>query len=81
MNYTCALYGLQLSAIMQAEYTGPYSLVCSLAIGYVSGVISNVHVWSGPDVEYHLETEINYISGMYMYVQLICDYIATYLHM
>ena len=66
-TYVCATssYGLQ-STILQAEYIGPNSLVCTAEAGYVNGA---VYVWwIGPNVEHILESEIDFINGMWLYV-------------
>ena len=57
-----------LQSILQAEYTGPDGLECILVANDFSGVdyVSNGSViirWTGPDVVYDLETEVDRLNG------------------
>ena len=55
--------------MIEAEYTGANSLVCVLGIDdftqveYVDNASVNV-LWSGPDVMYSLETDVDPLNGM-----------------
>jgi len=67
--------------MIQAEHFAPNSLVCMPGVndfrqfGYIN--TSNVHVlWTGPNVEYYLETEIDPLTGMiYRFQQLLFIYL------
>ena len=51
---------------MQAEYVGSDSLVCISETGYINGSVSVR--WIGPNVDYNIETEIDFINGIYSLV-------------
>jgi len=67
--------------MIQAEHFASNSLVCMLGVndfrqlGYNN--TSNVHVlWTGPNVEYYLETEIDPLTGrIYTLQLLLCTYL------
>jgi len=67
--------------MIQAEYFALNSLVCMPGVNdfrklrYIN--ISNVRVlWTGPSVEYYLETELNLLTGMIYTLQLqLCTYL------
>jgi len=71
--------------MIQAEYFAPNSLVCMPGVNdfrqlrYIN--TSNVRVlWTGPNVEYYLETEIDPLTGMIYTLQLLlctCVFILT----
>ena len=55
--------------MIEAEYAGANSLVCVpgvndfVQVEYVNNASVSV-LWSGPDVMYHLETEVDPLTGM-----------------
>ena len=68
--------------MIQAEHFASNSLVCIPGVNefrqlrYIN--TSNVHVlWTGSNVEYYLETEIDPLTGMIYTIQLI---LCTYLY-
>ncbi|XP_065900650.1 plexin-A2-like isoform X2 [Dysidea avara] len=66
-TYQCVIQYNGLQSILQAEYTGPDGLECILVANDFSGVdyVSNGSViirWTGPDVVYDLETEVDRLN-------------------
>jgi len=55
-------------SILQAEYTGPDSLVCIpnasnfSSIDYINDG-SVIVMWTGPDLMYNLNMEVNHLNG------------------
>ena len=67
-TYQCVIQYDGSQSVLQAEYTGPDGLVCVPVASDFSGVdyVSNGSViirWTGPDVLYDLETEIDHLNG------------------
>ncbi|XP_065900625.1 plexin-B-like isoform X3 [Dysidea avara] len=66
-TYQCVIQYDGSQSVLQAEYTGPDGLVCVPVASDFSGVdyVSNGSViirWTGPDVLYDLETEIDHLN-------------------
>ena len=59
--------------MIEAEYTGANSLVCVPGVDdftqvtYVNDASVSV-LWSGPDVMYSLETDVDPLTGIYLYI-------------
>ena len=74
-TYQCVIQYDGSQSILQAEYTGPDGLVCVPVASDFSGVdyVSNASViirWTGPDVVYDLETDVDRLNGEYDIVQV-----------
>ena len=67
--------------MIEAEYTGANSLVCVSAVDDFTQVeyVDNASVrvlWSGPDVMYNLETDVDPLNGMTCILLIKCMYIC-----